>query len=177
MTFGGEALRNTRTVSIRDFFFYEVDVSSAKEWNQFRSQKMPEASPGDHFALVAMHVATKEMVDWTWSTFWWHDFPNRGKYGKGRPSTVRDEWAHYLMNVSYDMDLPRERDRSAHICFNPWLEGLFPGGHKSNCVTCHRLSVWPNGLSLPVTRGSLHGDHPLFMFKAKLDYLWSVARN
>jgi hypothetical protein len=130
--------------------------------------------------LVGLHFTTKEMVDWTWTTLWWHDMPDRGRFASGRPHSVKNEWAHYLMDVSYDMDLPRERDGSPHICFNPWLEGLFPGGYTSNCMTCHRLAVWP-GKSvpanlLPVTRGKLSADHPLFSGKAKLDFLWSLAR-
>lgn len=178
----GEQIGEARTVSIRDFYFYEADSANAVEWNNIRSKEMPIAQPGDYLILVAMHFTTKEMVDWTWTTLWWHDEPNRGRFAEDRPHSVRNEWANYLMNISYDMDLPRESDGSPHICFNPWLEGPFPGGHQSNCMTCHRLAVWPSrpfrsSVFLPVTRGRLSADHPLFAGKAKLDFLWSLAHN
>jgi len=176
VSFEGKAWKDVRTLSIRDFFYYTMDDREAAAWNTARSGDMPVAQAGDYAVLVAMHYTTKEIVNWTWATFWWHDRPDNGRFARNRPSTVKGEWAHYLMDVSYDMDLPREKDGTPHICFNPWLEASMPGGTESNCVTCHRLAVWPPGHADPVLRGNIPVDHPLFDLKAKLDYLWSIAR-
>jgi hypothetical protein len=176
VSFAGKELKSARTVSIRDFFYYTMTQREADAWNAARSGIMPTAQAGDYSVLVAMHFTTKEIVNWTWATFWWHDKPEQGRFARNRPSTVKGEWAHYLMDVSYDMDLPREKDGTPHVCFNPWLEASMPGGTESNCVTCHRLSVWPRGHADPVLRGNIPADHPLFDLKAKLDYLWSIAR-
>jgi hypothetical protein len=40
---------------------------------------------GDFMVLVAMHATSKEIDDWTWQTFWWHDKPNDGPYAADRP--------------------------------------------------------------------------------------------
>ena len=36
--------------------------------------------------LLAVHVTTKEIPDWVWATFWWHDRPDTGPFAAGRPS-------------------------------------------------------------------------------------------
>jgi len=167
-----------RTASLRDFFFYSLDKAHADKWNSYRSGCMPKADEGDYLILIGMHFTTKEMVDWVWTTLWWHDHPNRGEFAKDRPKTVTGPWANYLMDVSYDMLLPHARDGGPHACFNPYLEAQMPDGLNSNCMTCHRLAVWAKGniTSDPVVRGFIPQDHPLFQQKAKLDYVWSVAK-
>ena len=36
-----------------------------------------QVKAGDLALLVAMHVTTKELPNWTWQTFWWEPFPTR----------------------------------------------------------------------------------------------------
>jgi hypothetical protein len=145
----------------------------------FRS--LADARAGDVLILLAMHVATKDLKDWLWMTFWWHDQPRRGKFAKGRPREVQSPWNQYLMDVAFDMDEPHEKDGRPNVTFNPYFEAGLKDGVHSNCMTCHRnsavLRINNNGQRL-VTRGKMDGDnHPAFFGKLRADYLWSVTRN
>ena len=137
---------------------------------------------GDALALVGAHLATKEIRDWVWGTFWWHDEPDRGPYAAGRPDAVQGAWRQYLLDVSFDETEPRNADGSAHIAFNPWLEARFPdagqgGGVASNCLACHRRASYPAEPFLPVTRGApdLVNDLAYAPGKLRTNFLWSVA--
>ena len=105
------------------------------------------ADPGDYAVLVAFHFATRELRNWVWATFWWHNLPNQGPYAEDRPKTLKGVWQNYLMAVSYDMDRPPEPDGKPHIAYNPYLEGAFWDGVTSNCMTCHRRATWPLGIN------------------------------
>jgi hypothetical protein len=126
----------------------------------------PDLAIGDHIALVAAHVTTKEIPDWTWQTYWWHDAPDSGRFAANRPTELRGVAASYLMDATYSTDAP---------CFNPWLEARFPDGVASNCVTCHQRAVVGAADYLPVTHGRLRGDDPYFRGHPSTDFLWSVA--
>ncbi len=101
------------------------------------------AQAGDFAILIGFHFATRELPNWVWATFWWHDKPNQGPYAEDRPSRLPPPWRNYLMNVSYDMDLPAEPDARPHVAYNPYLEGSLFDGVESNCMTCHRRATWP----------------------------------
>lgn len=121
---------------------------------------------GDHVALVAVHVTTKEIPDWTWETYWWHDRPDLGRFAAGRPAAVRGAAASYVMDATVSTDAP---------CFNPWLEARFPDGQQSNCVTCHQRAVVGATDYLPVTRGRLRADDPYLANHVPTDFVWSIA--
>ncbi len=91
--------------------------------------------------LVGFHVATREIENWVWATFWWHDAPTQGPFAEGRPRHMAEPWNQFLMNVSYSMDEPPETDGSPHIAYNPYLEGTLFDGTKSNCMSCHRRAA------------------------------------
>jgi hypothetical protein len=78
------------------------------------------------------------------------------------------------MNVSYDMNEPREPDGSPHVNFNPYLEALKPGGMKSNCMTCHRLAASPK-IDPDPTPGAISIGDPRFEGHIRLDFLWSLT--
>ena len=132
---------------------------------------------GDYAVLVGMHCTTKEIPDWVWSTFWWHDKPDDGPFATDRPPAVTGVWRNYLMSVSYSMTTPLEPDGSPHIAFNPWLEGPFSDGVQSNCMTCHVRSVWPSidEDRNKVRRGEPDPNDTLFKNGIKLDFIWSFA--
>ncbi len=158
--------------------FYSSSFRSDTERQAFSKASAVEVAAGDCAVLVALHVATKEIPDWTWSTFWWHEKPNEGPFAAQRPGTLEGYWRNYLMDTTFSTDTPRRPDGKHKSCFNPWLEATLPRGIASNCMTCHQLAAWQhsgNPLSVPVTLGGLVQDHPYFNDKLKLDYLWSIA--
>jgi hypothetical protein len=138
---------------------------------------------GDSIALVGLHVATKELEDWVWSTFWWHDMPDAGVYAADRSDQVQGVWRNYLMDVTVDTDDPPEPDGTPNITFNPWLEAGMSNGLVSNCMACHQMSAFPvtNEQVLgTVIRGRKPIDAPYFLGtydhqrKIRLDYIWSL---
>lgn len=137
----------------------------------------PSARAGDHIVLLAVHLTTREIPDWIWATWWWHDRPGQGPFAAGRPAALGGAWRNYLMDVAYSAETPREADGAANVVFNPYLE-TSPGGHASNCMACHQGAVWtPAGPApfLPVMRGSRPPDDPLFRTGTRLDFMWSIA--
>jgi len=135
----------------------------------------------DRVVLVALHLATRELTDWVWGTFWWHDRPDQGPYAPPSQPEVHQPWRNYLMSVSFDTDLPREPDGGPHIAFNPWLEGRFPdsgqgGGVESNCMTCHRRASTTAENPFLVTRGLESTIRPAIAGRAAVSTssLWSL---
>jgi hypothetical protein len=177
-------------VDLNDFYWRELlsqlEVARIKD-------SFPSARVGDYMILVGMHVITKEIPNWVWATFWWHDHPDYGQFADGRPSQLAAAWRHYLMDVAYDMDRPWQSTAQPKATFNPYLEAAFEGGTRSNCMTCHRRSVWP----LPAARETLDSQGellqpgqivvtgseaseatylPEFRKSLKLSFLWTLTR-
>lgn len=125
----------------------------------------PTLARGDFVALVAAHITTKEIPDWTWQTYWWHDQPDVGAYAADRPA-LAGAAGHYLMDATYS---------AARPCFNPWLEARFPDGLASNCISCHQRAMIGATDYLPVTHGRLRDDDPDLVTRVQTDFLWSVA--
>jgi hypothetical protein len=138
----------------------------------------PTAQAGDHLVLLAVHLTTREIPDWIWATWWWHDRPDVGPFAAGRPAALGGAWRNYLMDVAYSAETPREADGTPNAMFNPYLE-TSAGGHASNCMACHQGAVWTAAGPapfLPVTRGARPPDDPLFRTGTRLDFMWSIAR-
>lgn len=154
----------TRGVPLSAFIYRELATDGEVESARIAAHD-PTLARGDFVALVAAHVTTKEIPDWTWQTYWWHDQPDAGRFAAGRPP-LEGAAAHYLMDATYSTDQP---------CFNPWLEARFPDGLESNCVTCHQRAIVGASDYLPVTRGRLRDDDPYLAKRVQTDFLWSVA--
>jgi hypothetical protein len=190
--------RNVRTLEWAQRHFYWFKVPSDSD-GLARVQNTVEGNPqaGDYLVLVGFHFATKELPNWVWATFWWHDHPDQGVYADDRPGPgiLKGVWRNYLMNVAYDMDKPREPDGRPHIAYNPYLEGGLIGGLESNCMTCHRRATWPVPADVQtaspwtpptrqfpqlVVRGreaatATYFNEPGFGCLLKLGFLWSLA--
>jgi hypothetical protein len=164
-------MQQARIVPLSRFFHIRLNESTAQ---QAFALTRTLANPGDYLILVGMHVATKEIPNWVWATFWWHDHPEAGPFAANRPDSVRDPWRNYLMNVSYDMNEPREFDGSPHVNFNPYLEAQMVGGTKSNCMTCHRLAASPL-IPMSTKPGAISVSDTRFDDKIKLGFLWSLT--
>jgi len=170
----------TTVVPLAAFYYFSlsaIDIATLKKLGPF-IPNLKTAVPGDYVALIALHYTTKEIHDWVWATFWWHDKPNDGPFAANRPDKVTGVWKNYLMDTSYSMDSPPAADGKAHVAFNPWLEARFSDGTVSNCMTCHRRSIFAgratDGEFLPVSRGTPTANDPRFAGATKLDFLWSI---
>ena len=127
---------------------------------------------GDYGVLVAMHVTTKEITDWTWQTFWWTPDWQQDPRAKDQPASVQGVFKNYAMNTAYYMTVPPANTQN-QVAFNPYLEpDLGPQGKLSNCMTCHRAAAW-NGTPY-VFNGNLSPSDTLFNGTTKLDFLWSI---
>lgn len=130
----------------------------------------------DVLLLVGMHVATREITDWVWGTFWWHDRPNEGEYAAARPDELPAPWSSYLMSVAFDAELPHEPDGSPHVAYNPWFEARFAdrghgNGVVSNCMSCHRRAAFPAAQPFVVSRGR---TVPVGAARVESSALWSI---
>jgi len=164
--FMGKTFHSARRVDVGALFRIVIDRGAATRLSQDPAAKkiamMVLGRPlqsGDSLALVAVHVATREIAEWVWATFWWHDAPTGGPFATQRPAGLAGPWRNYLMNVSLSSELPREPDGTAHIAFNPWFEARFPdrgggGGVVSNCTSCHQRASAPGQEPFTVTRGA-----------------------
>lgn len=133
---------------------------------------------GDHLALIAAHVSTRETDDWIWATYWWHDRP-WGAAGSDRPERIEGPWRNFRMRVAYHGEIPRQPDGHPAIAYNPYLEAGFSEGPRSNCVACHQRAVLlPSGKMgpvFPVVKGQLEPEDEFFRGKLQLDLVWSLA--
>lgn len=113
-----------------------------------------QLAPGSESRLVAFHIVTKELRDWTWITVWWSPDPN-SDFGADRPASFTGPWANYKMCVVTAYD---EKDKApgsgfpktladaidaanevgpATWCSNPYLETAAHAA-KTNCIGCHQ---------------------------------------
>src|SRR6202008_1202183 len=109
--------------------FAETSGDDVGQGNQGDSASVAAmVRPGNIALLVAMHVTTKEISNWTWQTFCWS--PDAGGSIKegGRPASGRGVWRNYLMTVAYSMVNPPPAPAGApNISFNPYLETNLSG--------------------------------------------------
>ena len=187
--FLGRSYPHVRAVGIDALYHLTVDQRMAESFMADpESRKVAGLVLGrplhanDKVALVALHVATRELTGWVWGTFWWHDRPDQGPYAPPPRPQIAPPWTNYLMSVSFDSELPREADGSPHVAFNPWLEGRFAdGGHGggvvSNCVTCHQRASTPADKPFLVTRGTQApvSAAPPGKGAVATSFLWSLA--
>ena len=98
-------------------------------------------SAGDYAILVGMHVTSREILRWTWQTFWWTAdpaapaAPSTSAIAAARPLSALDAAAaHYAMAPAYQMVAPAQpvnggKDVGAAVIgYNPHLEAGFDPG-------------------------------------------------
>jgi len=180
VSFGGTVRKNSHVVPLTSFYSFQTTTQAEVDAIKSGNPDVPNMSTlqvGDYVALVAMHCTTKEIPNWVWATFWWHDKPDDGPFAANRVGTdkLKGVWRNYLMNVTYSADTPKETDGTPNVCFNPWLEARFSGGLTSNCMACHQRAVWTPESFLPVTRGTIPPNDQFFADKTKADFLWSIV--
>jgi hypothetical protein len=188
--FDGSPRPNSHVVGLDKFHFVVVDDQMAANAaangriKRFVEKVFGPDRPlqaGDLVVFAGTHLTTKEIDDWVWATFWWHDRPDAGPFAADRPPAVKNVWRNYLMSATYDLNLPLEPDGKPHIAFNPWLEaGFRDNGHGngivSNCMNCHHRATFPNVGFLPIFRGNPDLADPAFAAGLlRTDFLWTVT--
>jgi hypothetical protein len=183
---------NSHVVGLDKFHYVVVDAQIAANVNgngrlqEFIQDVFSDTSifgnnrtlqEGDYLVFSGTHLTTKEIDDWVWATFWWHDQPDQGPFAADRTDNVKGVWRNYLMSASYDLNLPKEGDGTPHISFNPWLEAHFASGVLSNCMNCHHRAALPPPPSfLPIFRGNPDPGDPAYgPNKVRTDFLWSIV--
>ncbi len=155
-----------------DAFIYRTLTSRDEVLAAQRVARDPTLAIGDHVILLGMHISTKEIPDWVWTTVWWHDRPDEGQYAAGRPASLEGAARSYLLDITFSAN---QRDGTPHAMMNPYLEARFPDGVHSNCLSCHRRAGFGTLEYLPVTRGDTAPDDPYFADKVQTDMVWSLA--
>ncbi|MCU0421980.1 MAG: hypothetical protein MUC81_04135 [Bacteroidia bacterium] len=186
-------------VNLNQFIYYQLDSSMAAYIN---SQSISQNSfvVGDYAILIAMHVATKEISNWTWQTFFWTNkpanppFPSSSFAAALRPKGITGAAANYAVATAYNMVWPNQpisggtnTNVKPNIAYNPYLEaglgklGLpnklnssYMWGVQSNCMTCHALATSDGSLDYSADQYIDMLDTTLFNRKVQTDFAWSI---
>lgn len=129
-----------KVFNLNDFIHFKLNDEDAyyfnKEFSENKDNKF-NAKPGDIAILVAMHVTSREITNWTWQTFWWAPdadnppAPSSGEIAAMRPAHLLGAARHYAMSVAYYMVNPDEPYNGTDVrgninyAFNPYLEAGF----------------------------------------------------
>lgn len=164
-------------------YHFPLDAQEAADFNREQNPQV-KAEAGDYAVLAAMHVNTKEIIEWTWQTFWWQggqsppdDFP--GSLAE-LTANVEGPWRNYAMCTAYSQTTEPNGQGEMRICFNPFLETsiTIPDGIRSNCVSCHGTAripqngdhFYPPDYNQPVD----FGDPAYFKGDTKTDFSWAM---
>ena len=112
---------------------------------------------GDMYRLAGLHIMTKELRHWVWTTLWWSDTPE-SDFGEDRPESLKamsPVWSNYKMGVVVDYKegdpnpsarFPNAPSLAAAIeatrgeltwLSNPYIEHG-QGNARTNCIGCHQ---------------------------------------
>ena len=171
-------------VSIKRFYRWEIcSERMLSAVNKAIGDPNRQAKKGDQIVLVGLHIASKEIPDWIWTTVWWHPDAFLGEFRKSPsqflndrpPQVARDiTWSNYLLDTAFDMETPRELDNSPNACFNPWLEANVPDSVGSNCMSCHQKAAWPaNRTIMARHRIKIEDDDKYFSNRVRTDYIFA----
>lgn len=199
------ATKELPVVNLEDFHHQQLTEQEAQAIRELANtaDQLKGAQAGDYAALVAMHVTSKELLRWTWQTFWWSaspdspNFPSSGEAAAQRPGDLPGAAGHYAVCTAYSMVLPAQPvtggqnlcessgDPGCLFCYNPYLEAGFGNfstpdnpkfGINTNCMSCHGRAHWPSSAQQPGYVGDQYDDlgGEAFAEVTKLDFLWSL---
>jgi hypothetical protein len=173
---------------------FKMDAADAAAWNSLQAQG-GTAAAGDYGVLGGMHVNSKEIVNWTWQTFWWQagqDTPNNFPGSKqGMTANVKGAWRNYASCTAYNQTQGTASTKMV-VCFNPFLETSsgIPAGLTSNCMTCHGTATaagsgntvsslpYPPNYNKPISFGNgVLPIDPMFAGYTRTDFAWSIPVN
>jgi hypothetical protein len=190
------------TCNLSDFINFTVDSTMAAFMNAQDSIQglagKGKARKGNRVLLVAMHVGTKEISNWTWQSFYWTPLtstpgaPSSDLAASLMPNTVKGAARHYAANAAYVMTTPNNSaaaNAGSMFGYNPYLEGgfgpstfevpntwqpQFKYGMQSNCMSCHSLAVPAPANDYCTDQVINLTDPKLFKAQVRLDFAWSI---
>ncbi|MEQ8584313.1 MAG: hypothetical protein RIC30_01295 [Marinoscillum sp.] len=211
MSVNNEPARWLQVVGLEDFYAIKLTEEDVKEFSDFAATSGDDVGKGNmtdsisiyqnvkegnYALLMAVHVTSKEINNWTWQTFWWSPYNNHPFFGADRPTSILAPWDNYNMRTAYWMVTPAgSAEGEPFVSFNPYLETNLFGkvpvktktgvldsiswtGVNSNCMTCHRLAARaPGTFNTPAYQpdGFIGIGDSVFAGMTKVDFLWSVA--
>lgn len=175
-------------------YSFKMDAADAAAWNQLQNNG-GTAAAGDFGVLAGMHVNSKEIINWTWQTFWWQagqDTPNNFPGSRsGMTANVKGAWRNYASCTAYNQTQGKTSTKMV-VCFNPFLETspTIPAGITSNCMSCHGTATaagsnnqlktlsYPASYTKPISfgEGSVPID-PMFTGYTRTDFSWAIPVN
>lgn len=177
--------KNAQYGGIDLLYHFALDTDEAKAYNA--AQNTTAAAKGDSMVLVAMHVNTKEIEDWTWQTFYWQagqatpdDYPGSTQ---DKPAKLPAPWNNYNMCAAYAQTTKPNNQGEMNVCFNPYLETSpgIPDGLRSNCVSCHGTAAINNpptgGYPLSYYKPVDFNDPQYFECATQTDFSYAVQGN
>ncbi len=191
------------TCNVNDFIHFGVNAQMAKYLNSHQDNgASSQFVAGDLVMLVAMHVTSKEISNWTWQTFYWDHNPENPIAPSSpfeaslKPSQLKGAAAHYSVSTAYAMVWPNQPVSGGTntgvtpiIGFNPYLEaGLsafnntnalnpaYQYGVQSNCMSCHALATQSGQLGYTADQ-YIDMKDKRFVNQVQLDFAWSIQGN
>ncbi len=164
-------------------YHFALDATDAAAFNAAQADTQGlTASAGDFAVLVAMHVSTKETVDWTWQTYFWAGGLNPPESFPGgfenQTSKVEKEWRNYAMCANYLQTLG-SGSSVMDVCFNPYLETAFgQAGLTSNCMSCHGQAIVGGSPNYPANYDNpvVFNSGPYFENATTTDFSWAIQQ-
>lgn len=200
-----DAQIDAATCNLNDFIHYRIDKEMADYLNKHEDPGSTPFVAGDMVLLVAMHVGTKEISNWTWQTFFWTyepdapPAPSSAHAARLRPAQLKGAAAHYAVSTAYTMVWPNQpitggsgKGTQPQIAFNPYLEGSFgprvfniPNtdfptyqyGVQTNCMSCHALASTAAHTGYSTTQYIDMKDLRYFKDGVQADFAWSIIDN
>lgn len=141
------------TCNLSDFINFKVDAKMAAYMNKEDSTQGlsggGKAVAGQIAILVAMHVTTKEISNWTWQTYYWApnpmspDKPSSNLAASLMPAQLKGTSAgHYAVVTAYAMVIPNQpltggtnTGVTPIYGYNPYLESGFDTSFNNGNLT------------------------------------------
>ena len=125
------------TYGLGDFIAYPVTAANADQFNAYDTSGSYKVAAGDYLLLMAMHVSSREIREWTWQTYFWTPAPmnpptpSSVAIAGAQPKQLAKPAAHYAMSIAYQMISPNQpvtggsNTGKPMIAYNPYLESDF----------------------------------------------------
>jgi hypothetical protein len=156
------------TYGLGDFINYPVTASNV---GAFTAEGYSVAA-GDTLLLMAMHVTSREITEWTWQTYFWTPtpmnppLPSSDAIAVAQPKELTGPAAHYAMSIAYQMISPNQPVTGGNnngkpvVAYNPYLESGFSAStfQTSRAVTNPNTGVaWTGQVGVETNCMTCHG--------------------